>query len=59
MKQTETSNNYITPDEYPYIWFGELSESDFYTSAPNPCRIGKIATGINRYIAMKKRKQTK
>ena len=43
----------VTPEEWPRIFGGVLTEWDFSTSAPNPGRIDKICAGIDAYLKYK------
>lgn len=54
MKNTKSSYQ-ITPEEFPRIFGGILSQADFDTTKPNPRNISKIAVGIEQYLSHKKK----
>ena len=49
--------NAIRPEDFPYIFGGELSYDDFNTNQPNPYHIKRTAIEINRYIKQKNKKE--
>ncbi len=59
MKEEFNTHTYeglsISPDEYSRIYYGELTDCDFCTCAPNPSNIFKTAIGIERYLKYKKK----
>lgn len=54
------SNNIaITPEEYPRIFAGILSQADFDPTKPNPRNISKIAGGIEQYLRYKQKEENR
>lgn len=54
-KNTYLNNTIITPEEYPRIFAGVLSQADFDPTKPNPRNISKIAAGIEHYLRYKQK----
>lgn len=53
------NNMTITPEEYPRIFAGILSQADFDPTKPNPRNISKIAGGIEQYLRYKQKEEKK
>lgn len=60
-KENNTYLNHviITPDEYPRIFTGTLSQADFDPTKPNPRNISKIAAGLEQYLRYKQKEEQK